>query len=327
MTLKTLFVPGPDDVLGPRLRGALGPNADLTMLDSWSPSDNVSELADRSEALVLGPGAEPAWELGAGDGDIRFVQFTGCRQSSLTVNELQADELIVANAGPAIAPFVTEQTMSLIQAALGLASPNHWALGKLTVGVVGLGNVGIEVARLLRNEGASIVYHDVRAAAQGYVNGVGIRRHSLDRLLLNSDVVTLHVGDTPHTGRMIGARELKLMKPGAVLINTSLSEAVGEEALLSSLATGKLGAVGLGVMETSPEGKHGPLSNHPRVIAKLEDATDREFVLKAVADLVADNLKRVESGNTPIGLMDPVGFPGAGDPAFWSSRLAPRRPA
>jgi len=63
------------------------------------------------------------------------------------------------------------------------------------------------------------------------------------------------------------------------------------------------------------------------VIAKLEDATDREFVLKAVAALVADNLKRVESGNTPIGLMDPVGFPGAGDPAFWSSRLAPRRPA
>ena len=98
MTLKTLFIPGPYDNLALPLKGALGPNADLSALDYWTPSDNASQLADRSEALVLGPGAEAASELASQDGDIRFVQFTGCRQSSLAASALQESGLTVASA-------------------------------------------------------------------------------------------------------------------------------------------------------------------------------------------------------------------------------------
>ena len=116
------------------------------------------------------------------------------------------------------------------------------------------------------------------------------------------------------------------MKPGAVLVNTSLPEALDESDVAHALASGKLGAVALGVMETHSDSHPGPLSGQDKMITELTDATERKVVLKAVAALVADNLKRVEAGDPPRGLIDPVGFPGAGDPSFWSSRLAPRQP-
>jgi phosphoglycerate dehydrogenase-like enzyme len=326
LTLKTLFVPGPYDNLALPLKGALGPNADLSSLDYWTPSDNASQLAARSEALVLGPGAEAACELASEDGDIRFVQFTGCRQSSLAASALQEKGLTVANAAPAIAPFVAEHTVSLIQAALALAGQRDRPTNELVIGIVGLGNVGIEVARHFAKAGASIVYHDVRTVVQGYAVEVGARRHSLDRMLLNADVVSVHVSDTPHTPGVISDRELKLMKTGAVLVNTSLPEALDEADVAMALASGKLGALALGVMATYPDSQPGPLSGQDKVITELADATDREVVLKAVAAFVVDNLKRVEAGEPPRGLIDPVGFPAVGDPAFWSSRLTPRQP-
>jgi D-3-phosphoglycerate dehydrogenase len=326
LNLKTLFVPGPYDNLALPLKGALGPNANLSSLDYGTLSDDTSQLAARSEALVLGPGAEAACELASEDGEIQFVQFTGCRQSSLAVNALQANGLTVANAAPVIAPFVAEHTVSLIHAALALAGQRARPISELVIGIVGLGNVGIEVARHFAEVGASIVYHDIRTVVQGYATEVGARRHSLDRMLLNADVVSVHVSDTPHTPGVISDRELKLMKSGAVLVNTSLPEALDESDVAQALASGKLGAVALEVMETYPDSQPGPLSGQDKVITELSDATDREVVLKAVAALVAHNLKRVEAGDPPRGLIDPVGFPGVGDPSFWSSRLAPRQP-
>jgi len=326
LTLKTLFIPGPDDNLALPLKGALGPNADLSSLDYWTTSDNTSQVVARSEALVLGSGAEAAYELASEDGEIRFVQFTGCRQSSLAADALQASGLIVANAAPVIAPFVAEHTVSLIHAGLALAGQRARPISELVIGIVGLGNVGIEVARHFAEAGASIVYHDVRTVVQGYAVEVGARRHSLDRMLLNADVVSVHVSDTPHTPGVISDRELKLMKPGAVLVNTSLPEALDESDVAQALASGKLGALALGVMETYTDSRPGPLSGQDKVITELRDATERKVVLKAVATLVADNLKRVEAGDPPRGLIDPVGFPRAGDPSFWSSRLAPRQP-
>ena len=327
MTLKTLFVPGPYDALAAHLKRALGPDAELASLDYWTPSDNASQQADRAEVLVLGPGAEAAFELAIGHGNIRLVQFTGCRLSSVTVDALRADGLIVANAGPMLAPFVADHTLTLIRSALALSGRPDRQLGELVVGVVGLGNVGIEVARRLREAGSSIVYHDVRTVAQGYADEVGARRQSLDRLLIDSDIVTLHVSDTPHAIDLIGERELKLMKPGAVLINTSRPEAVNEEAVASALDSGKVGSVGLGVIRTNHDGRPGPLLHHDRVIVETDEATGLDAALKSVASLVADNLKRLDAGETLRGLVDPVGFPDVGDPAFWSSRLSPGRRA
>jgi D-3-phosphoglycerate dehydrogenase / 2-oxoglutarate reductase len=322
--LKTLFVPGPYDALSSRLKGALGPDANLSSLDYWTPSDKASQIAGRSDVLVLGPGAEAASELASADSGIRLVQFTGCHQPYEDVGTLQADGLTVTNAGPALAPFVAENTMELIDAALKSAG-NSTPSNDLVVGIVGLGNVGIEVARRVHKMGARIVYHDIRTVQQGFAAEVGARRQSLDRVLLDSDVITVHVSDTPHTPEMIGDREFKLLKPGAVLVNSSLSSALDEDALIAALASGKVGAAALGVITPFPDNHQNPLLEHPSVVTDLDLATEREVALKAIAALVADNIKRFEVGEQPVGLIETIGFPGVGDPAFWSSHLAPRQ--
>jgi phosphoglycerate dehydrogenase-like enzyme len=324
LTLKTLVIPGDDDRFSLCLKRVLESAGSASSVEFAMSSGNVAEdMAGGFEALVLGPGAESACDMAAGDNDIRFVQFTGCRQSSLAAATLLSTGLAVANTGPALAPFVADHTMSLLHQAMVIAKQPSNELSVLTVGIVGLGNVGIEVARRLREAGASIIYHDVRTAAQGYANEVGARRHSFDRLLLNSDVVTLHVSDTPHTIGLIGERELKLMKSGAVLVNTSLAEVLDEDVVLSALESGTLGAAAFGVRGVNP----GPLFGHERAITDIKDASESDAALEAVAAQVIGNLARVESGEVPSGLMDPVGLPAVGDPAFWTSRLAPRRPA
>ncbi|MDP6824426.1 MAG: NAD(P)-dependent oxidoreductase, partial [Dehalococcoidia bacterium] len=291
MTPGSVFIPGPNDRLGPLLKDALGPDAELVMAEGRSTeSDTVG-----AQALVLGPGAEAAWELAARAADVRFVQFTGCRPPTLAAETLLANGTAVANAGLVIAPFVAKQTLSLMRTALTLTGRTERQFVDLVVGIIGLGNVGFAVARELRESGASIIYHDIRTPIQGYADEVGAHRQSLDRLLLNSDIVTLHVSDTPHTPGLIGARELRLMKPGAVLVNTSLPGAMDEDAVASSLASGTPGAVALGVIGPRADGQAGPLSTGGRVIKELEDATDQEAALNAIAGLVADNLKRVEA--------------------------------
>ncbi len=306
------------------LTNSLVPRADLSSLDGRPLSDAESQLTSGSEILVLGPGAEAASALADPQNGIRFVQFTGCQQSSDLVASLHANDVTVANAGPAIAPFVAEQTMELIASALDLAG-NSSRMSDLTVGIVGLGDVGIEVARRVHATGARIVYHDIRTVQQGFAAEVGARRQTLDRVLLDSDIVTIHVSDTPQTAGLLGEREFKLLKPGAVLVNTSLASAVDEDALAAALKSGKLSAAALGVIETLPDGNANPLLDHPSVITRLQMATEIDAALDEIAALVADNVRRVEEGGSPIGLIEAIGFPGVGDPAFWSSHLAPRQ--
>ena len=324
LTLKTLYVPGPDDRLFLRIADAIGPDSDLSSTNDRTSSDDVMKKAAVSEVLVLGPGAESASLLSCGERHIKFVQFTSCHQSPEITASLQADGKLVVNAAPTIAPFVAEQTMELIGEAIKL-SGGKASLNNRVIGVIGLGNVGIEVARRVQRAGGRIVYHDIRTVQQGFAAQVGARRQSLDRLLLDSDIVTIHVSDTPHTPALIGEREFKLIKRGSILVNNSMANAIDETAMVRALESGKLSAAGLGVVQTLPDSRQNPLLNNPMVITELQKATEKDATSDAIAALVANNIKRFKDGSTPTGLIEIIEFPNVGDPAFWSSHLAPRQ--
>lgn len=130
------------------------------------------------------------------------------------------------------------------------AVPGRLLEGK-TIGLVGLGRLGKEVARIAqafrtRLLATSKTLTDERARE------AGAERVSLERLLRESDIVTLHVRSTDETRGLIGEKELALMKPGAILINTSRGPVVSESALVHALEKGRLGGVGLDVYDEEP---------------------------------------------------------------------------
>src|SRR5690348_3287225 len=168
----------------------------------------------------------------------------------------------VATFGDAMASVVAEHTLLLmlgvyrrllqLDAAVrsGAWRTNEPVMRELRgkrVGLIGLGYIGREVAVRLQAFGAAVNYSSRSPVAE-----VPWRRLAMDELLASSDVVSLHVPLAPSTRGLIGARELDLMKPDAVLINTSRGPVVDQAALLAALQTGRIEAAGLDVLATEP---------------------------------------------------------------------------
>jgi len=134
-----------------------------------------------------------------------------------------------------------------------------------TLGLVGLGNVGAEVARRGRALGMIVLAHDPyvteeRAAA------VGARLTDLATVLAESDLVSLHAAASAETQHMIGAAQLALMKPDAILVNTARGSLIDEDALVAALTSGRLAAAALDVFAEEPTSNRA-LVELPNVIA------------------------------------------------------------
>jgi D-3-phosphoglycerate dehydrogenase len=112
-----------------------------------------------------------------------------------------------------------------------------------------------------------VVYFDERRADAATETALGASLVPLERLLAESDIVSLHTPLTPQTGKMINAASIAKMKDGAVLINTARGELVDERALYDALVAGKLRGAGLDAFDPEPPGKDNPLLTLDQVIA------------------------------------------------------------
>jgi len=121
-----------------------------------------------------------------------------------------------------------------------------------TLGLIGLGNIGMKVAEIAKGFGMRILVTKRTAPSQELLGKIGAKLVPLEELLRESDIVSLHVPLTKETGKMIGTRELNLMKDGAFLINTSRGAVVDEDALFKALQSNKLRGVALDVYESEP---------------------------------------------------------------------------
>ncbi len=121
-----------------------------------------------------------------------------------------------------------------------------------TLGIVGLGRIGQAVARRARGFGMRVVYAQRRRAAVEIERELSAEHRSLEALLAESDVVSLHCPLTPETHHLLDERRLAAMKPGAVLVNTARGGCVDARALARAVASGHLAGAGLDVFEAEP---------------------------------------------------------------------------
>jgi len=121
----------------------------------------------------------------------------------------------------------------------------------LTLGIVGLGKIGVEVARRARGFEMKVLYHD-QIRRQDLEKEWNLHFSTLDELLSNSDIVTIHTNLGPETRGMIGKREMSMMKKTAIIINTARGPIIQEEPLFDALIEGRLGGAGLSVFSEEP---------------------------------------------------------------------------
>ncbi|MGI8418942.1 MAG: 2-hydroxyacid dehydrogenase [Nakamurella sp.] len=181
--------------------------------------------------------------------------------------------------------------------------PNGRELGSLTVGVVGMGNIGSAVARRVHGFGSPVLYTS-RRDHQGDRAG-DPQRVELPELLRRSDIVTLHVPQTGATTGLIGAAELAAMRERSILVNASRGSVVDEGALICALREGRPAQAALDVFHIEPLAADSELRSLPNVYLSPHIAANSEQARERVHAMVATNLQRVLGGGTPEHVVNP----------------------
>lgn len=215
--------------------------------------------------------------------------------------------IVVCNQPGRTAPVVAEHAFGLMFALAKRAAfftaamrTGRWPrmdsvfLQGKTLGIVGTGHIGAEMARLGRAIGMHVIawtYHPSAEKAER----LGIRYVDLDELLRTADVISLHIKLTDDSRRLIGTREFALMKPGALLINCARAGMVDTEALVEALKTGHLGGAAVDVFDQEPLPPDHPLL-----------ACDQVVLTPHCADMTPEGVELLNEGavNNVLAFLD-----------------------
>ncbi|UCD44678.1 MAG: 2-hydroxyacid dehydrogenase [Candidatus Bathyarchaeota archaeon] len=231
-----------------------------------------------------------------------------------------ADELgiPVANTQGCNAPSVAEHAIMFMLVLLKRGLLNHEAtlrgewpqmdiavggkvleLGGKTLGILGLGAIGTEVAKRARVFGPQIIYNKRSRLPEDEEKRLGVEYAGFDELLQLSDILSVHVPLTPETWGMIGREEIAMMKPGAILLNLARGGVVDDAALAEALREGRLSGAGLDVFQDEPLGPGSVfvgvenVMTSPHVSGASKETMGRGF------KMCGENLARVFRGEDP----------------------------
>jgi autoinducer 2 (AI-2) kinase len=177
-------------------------------------------------------------------------------------------------------------------------------LGSSTVGLVGFGAVGRKVAERLKPFGARILVHDPYVEAQT-LRASGVEPCSLNHLLENADMVSLHCPEADETQGMIGEKEIARMKPSAYFINTARAFLTDEEALLSALQERRIQGAALDVFDEEPLQEDNPFLALDHVICTPHLGGATRDVVRHQSDMVAGDIIRYLRNEPPLHIWNP----------------------
>jgi D-3-phosphoglycerate dehydrogenase len=275
----------------------------LFMPDPVTEESLLQQLSGTSITAVMMRGSPPFTRrvLEAASG-LRVIAKVGAGFESVDMAVATARGIAVMTSGAASADAVAEHTLALM---LSLARDlprldrsirkGHWEqrhfqgheFRSRTVGIVGYGRIGRKVAKLVDAFGARVIVHS-RSTKSG-LPGMTLEP-DLDRLLATVDILSLHGRLTDENRGLIGRRELALMKPEALLINTARGALVDETALIDALKLGKLAGAGLDAFAMEPIDPGNPLLTLPNALCTSHVAAAAQETVIGVATLAAQNV-------------------------------------
>jgi len=290
-------------------------------------SDERETTIPRADLLELVAGAEAVLSLlgdrvdeellDAAGPQLRCVANVAVGYDNVDVAAAERRGVVVTNTPGVLDDATADLTVALILAATRrivegdrlVRSGRDWNWGMhfmlgsglqgRLLGIVGLGGIGRRVAQRARAFGMRIAYHSRHPAPAEVEAELGAERMPLERLLAESDVLSLHCPLTPETHHLVGAAELAAMKPSAVLVNAARGPIVDEAALAEALAERRIAAAGLDVYEREPRVEPRLLELDNVVLTPhLGSATVETRT--AMAELAARNAISVLSGQGPL---------------------------
>ena len=290
--------------------------------DGTYAEEHLRELAD-TDFLVLG--LEPVTEQCFARGPrIRLVQRLGVGYDNIDLEAATRRGIPVCNMPDFNAATVAEHTIMLILALLRrvfdstlLMKAGHWPAPAIatqgifdlrgkTLGLIGLGAIGQEVAKRARAFEVELRYHDKRRHPPAVEQALGVSFSPLEELLGESDIVSCHLPLTPETRGLLGADQFRRMKSTAIFINTARGALIDEEALARALEKGTIAGAGLDVFAEEPlEARH-PLRRSPNVLLTPHTAGQTREAMDRMVAMMLENIRRVARAEEPLYRVNPA---------------------
>jgi phosphoglycerate dehydrogenase-like enzyme len=278
------------------------------VVDEFDDAAFAREIADAQVLLhVLKPVTA---QMIGGALNLRLVQKLGVGVNTIDLEAAKAAGVAVSNMPGTNSQAVAEMALALMLSVLRRLSyldpltrqGQGWApdpdlidgVGEIagrTVGFVGYGGSASRLGAALQALGAEVIY-----TARSEKPDLPGRFTTLEGVLTRADIVSLHLPLTPQTQRMIDAKALASMKPGAILINTARGGLVDEAALVTCLVSGHLRGAGLDVFEQEPVDPDNPLLGLPNVVVAPHQAWLTPETLDRSLAAAFENIRRLQTG-------------------------------
>jgi phosphoglycerate dehydrogenase-like enzyme len=324
MTLLVALIPppSPPEIAAPAYQGMLG--------DGWEvqayreQADVPDEVAAEAEYLMPAASQRVDASLLGRMPKLRMVQVPGHGYDHVSLADATAAGVPVCSVASSGAEAHTVAEMAMLLAGVAsrqvvrghdLVRGGGWGAQELilgggvvelagkTIGLVGLGRIGREVAKRARAFDMRVLYTDVVRPDPEVERELGLEFRELDDLLKESDVVSLHAPLTKATRGIIGERALSLMRSTAVLVNTARGALVDAAALADALRGGRIRAAALDVFEAEPP-KDSPLVGLDNVVLSPHmGGVTGESVLR-ILGAAMENVRRVARGEDPLDVVE-----------------------
>ncbi len=278
---------------------------DLTGL----PKDELPNHVRDLDAIIVRSATKVRKEMIDAAEKLKAIGRAGVGLDNIDVEYAKSKGIKVINTPGATSISVAELTIGLILAVMRKIAyadremrNGAWPKKKCkgiemygkTLGIIGIGRIGREVAKRARAFGMKVIYYDVYRPDESTERELDIEFRELDALVSEADVITLHLPLTPETKHLINKERIEKMKDGAIIINAARGGIVDENALYEALKSGKLYGAALDVYENEPlkESKLFELDNivlTPHIGAQAKEGQTRAGI--EVAKKIADALK------------------------------------
>ena len=313
----TIFPHAPESTLPEERRILATVDAEVEPVPHLGPAE-LAEAVRGADGLITG-GVRVTAAVIAAMPDCRGIVTASVGFDHIDLETATARGIPVAHVPDFCSREVADQTMGLLLATMrkivvldralrdgtwdrAMLAPMEPTYGK-TLGIIGLGRIGRQVAR------RAAAFELRLLAADPYVDAATAAEYGadlvpLDRLLRESDIVSVHTPLTPETRHLLSADEFGVMKPSAIVLNTARGPVVDEAALIAALRAGRLAGAGLDVFEQEPIAPDNPLLAMDNVVVSPHAGGYSEESIRTVRRLAAEEMARILRGERPRNLVN-----------------------
>ena len=299
MPVRVLVADGLADEGLRRLR-----DAGDVLVRSGLSDEELGELLPQIDAVIVRSQTRISARALGRAGRLRVIARAGVGVDNIDVDAATRQGILVLNTPESSTIAAAEHTMAMLLALVRHIPQAHVAvaggawgrerfvgieLSGKTLGVAGLGKIGSEVARRALAFGMRVLAYDPYVTEER-ARRLGVELGTWERVLAESDMLTLHVPLQPDTHALVGEAEVNVMKPGALLINCARGGLVDEAALREALDRGRLGGAALDVFAEEPPSPDHPLLSHPRVVVTPHLGGSTVEAQRSIALEIADQV-------------------------------------